>query len=231
MLKILSIGDKIDIRKIKDGDAQLQKDFYCSQLVEIQDSVRIKITMPTIGTNLVPLAPGTVYDCVFYTSQGLRQGLFQVISRFKEGNLPVIVMELKSTLKKVQRREFYRMECTLPLKYRIADKEEKIEKEQLRDLEWKNGVILDLSGGGMRFVVEEPIKKDDFIQFKIILSVKEEYRELYIYGDIVHSRTKENNVRLHECRTRFNKISEVDQDCIVAYIFESERKKLNRDNK
>ena len=231
MLKILSIGDKIDIRKIKDGDAQLQKDFYCSQLVEIQDSVRIKITMPTIGTNLVPLAPGTVYDCVFYTSQGLRQGLFQVISRFKEGNLPVIVMELKSTLKKVQRREFYRMECTLPLKYRIADKEEKIEKEQLRDLEWKNGVILDLSGGGMRFVVEEPIKKDDFIQFKIILSVKEEYRELYIYGDIVHSRTKENNVRLHECRTRFNKISEVDQECIVAYIFESERKKLNRDNK
>ena len=223
------MGDKIDIRKITEGEAQLKNDFYCSQLIEILDAIRIKITMPTIGTSLVPLTPGMMYDCVFYTSQGLRQGLFQVVTRFKEGNLPVIIMELKSSLRKVQRREFYRMDCTLPLKYRIADKEEKIPKEFFRDLEWKNGVILDLSGGGMRFVVEEPIKKDDFLHFKMVLSVKEEYRELYIYGDVVHSKTKENNIRLHECRTQFNRISEVDQDYIVSYIFEKERKKRSRE--
>ena len=229
MLKILSIGDKIDIRKITEDEEQLQSEFYCSQLIEIQDEIQIKITMPTIGTNLVPLTPGMMYDCVFYTSQGLRQGLFQVISRFKEGNLPIIIMEIKSSLRKVQRREFYRMECTLPLKYRIADKREKIPKERFRDLEWKNGVVLDLSGGGMRFVVEEPIKNDDFLQFKMVLSVKEEYRELYIYGDVVHSKTKENNIRLHECRTQFNRISEADQDYIVSYVFETERKKRNRE--
>ena len=223
------MGDKIDIRKIKEGEAQLSDDFYCSQLVEIQDAVRIKITMPTSGTALVPLTPGKLYDCVFYTSQGLRQGLFQVVTRFKEGNLPVIVMEMKSSLRKVQRREFFRMECTLPLKYRIASPDETIPKELLIDQEWKNGVVLDLSGGGMRFVVEENIKKDELVQFKLVLAVKEQYRELYIYGDVIHSKTKENNIRLHECRTRFNKISESDQDYIVAYIFEKERKKRNRE--
>ena len=62
MIKVLSMGDKIDIRKIKEGEAQLSDDFYCSQLVEIQDAVRIKITMPTSGTPLVSLTPCKLYD-------------------------------------------------------------------------------------------------------------------------------------------------------------------------
>ena len=226
VLEVLSIGDKIDIKKRREDTLQVHRDIYCSQLIELENDTTLKITMPTLGTNLILLTQGVQYECIFYTQKGLQEGIFEVTERKKEGNLPIVMLEARSGLTKVQRREFYRLQCTLPLKYRIAKKDEKIPKEKITDLEWNDGVVLDLSGGGLRFVTKDKIAQNQYVQIKLIVSVKDEYRELYIYGEIINNRAVRNNVRLREYRVQFDNIAEVDQDSIVAYIFEEERKKI-----
>lgn len=227
MLEQLAIGNKLDIKSMKKVAPGQKQPIYFSQIIDIENDIRIHITMPMQGTKQIPLEIGERFECVFYASKGLYRGEFVVIERHKEGNLPVIVMEVRTSLSKVQRREFYRFECTIPMKYRYAELDEKIPREDLPKQEWFDGIVLDISGGGLRIVVPEHLKTGDFLQFKLVLQIRGEYKELYLYGNIISSRPKPNNLRLHECRTQFYKVTESDQDLIVSYIFNEERKKRN----
>jgi c-di-GMP-binding flagellar brake protein YcgR len=225
---MLTVGDKIDVRDIRKPAEGERRKTYISQIVEIENSTQLKISMPIEGTKIVPLPEKAIYECVFYTPKGLFSGEFVVQKRFREGNFPMLRLQIRRPLKKVQRREFYRFDCTLPMKYRIASEDEKIVREEFNSLVWKDGIILDLSGGGMRFVVQEDhIEKDAFMQFHLVLEVKGEYKPVYVYGEVISSKVKPNNIRLRECRVQFVRMSEPDQNLVVAYIFEEERKKLN----
>ena len=225
MLSGLNIGDKVDIVDTKEPRSGERKSVYLSQIVDIVSSTQLKILMPTLGTRVVPLEVNKRFNCTYYTSKGLYAGDFVVIERTRENNMPVLKLEIRTPLKKVQRREYYRYDCMLPMKYREAEVDEKYTIEQMKELEWRDGVVVDLSGGGMRFVVPTGVLKDSYMQFKLVLEIKDNYREFYLYGDIISARPSPNNPRVFECRTQFKKISEVERDLIIGYIFEQERKK------
>ena len=147
MLSGLNIGDKVDVVDIKEPKNGERKSVYLSQIVDIENSTQLKILMPTLGTRVVPLEVNKRYNCTYYTSKGLYAGDFVVVERMRENNMPVLKLEIRTPLKKVQRREYYRYDCMLPMKYRIAEKDEKYTLEQMKELEWKGGVVVDLSGG------------------------------------------------------------------------------------
>lgn len=225
MLDRISIGDKVDIYDIVVNREGEQKKAYYSQVMEKINSIQLIITMPTQGTKIVPLDKGKRYSCEYYTENGLFSGDFVVVERKREGNIPVIVLEIRTPLKKVQRREFYRLDCSLPMKYRLAEKNETIAKEQLRDLQWQDGVVLDISGGGLRFAIPRNIEKYSYVQCKLVLEVRGNYKEFYIYGQVISCKNRQNNVRLHECRIKFYKLPEAERDQIISYIFAEQRKK------
>lgn len=225
MLDKLSIGDKIDIFDVFVNSDGEQKKAYYSQIMDKVNSTQLLITMPTQGTKMIPLDKGKRYRCEFYTEKGLFSGDFVVIERRREGNIPVIVLEIRTTLKKVQRREFYRLDCTLPMKYRTAEKDETIAREQLRDMQWQDGVVLDISGGGLRFAISGALEVGSYIQCKLVLEVHGNYKEFFIYGEVISCKNRPNHVRLHECRIKFYKLSEAESDQIVSFIFTEERKK------
>lgn len=227
MLEILDVGDKVDIKSLKGVREGERRPVYLSQVVEIAGAVDVKITMPTEGTKLVPLTTGEVFECCFYTKKGLYQADFQVTDRFMEGNLPVVMLRIQRPLKKVQRREYYRYSCTLPMKYRMASEDEKLTAEELNDQEWKDGVVLDLSGGGLRFAVEDDLIKDQLYQFRLVLNVKEKLKNYFLYGTLIYTGHMPSNPRLHEGRTQFIHIDESVRDEIISYIFAEERKKIS----
>lgn len=227
MLEKITIGDKIDIFDTFTNTEGEHKKAYYSQVMDKLNSTQLIITMPTQGTKIVPLDTGKRYRCEYYTERGLFSGDFVVKERKREGNVPVIILEIRTPLKKVQRREFYRFDCTLPMKYRIAEKDETIAKEQLWDMQWQDGVALDISGGGLRFAISEALEKGSYVQCKLVLEVHGNYKEFFIYGEVITCKTRPNNVRLHECRIKFYKLSEAESDQIVSFIFTEERKKRN----
>ena len=80
----------------------------------------------------------------------------------------ILVVELMSDLKKFQRRQYFRLECTLDIEYRrLEDSDvEKIKEdpELIRDImesePFTSAIVLDISGGGVRFASEEKLEPD-----------------------------------------------------------------------
>lgn len=225
MLDKITIGDKIDIFDIFTNSEGEQRKAYFSQVIEKLNRTQLMIAMPTQGTKIIPLDKGKRYNCEFFTEVGLYAGDFVVLERRREGNIPVIILEIRTQLKKVQRRAFYRLDCSMPMQYRIAEKDETVAKHQLWQKDWQDGVVLDISGGGIRFAISSALETHSYVQCELVLEVRGYNKDFYIYGEVISCKPRPNNPKLYECRIKFYKLSEPERDQIVAFIFAEERKK------
>lgn len=225
MDNIISIGDKVDIKSTKPVPKGQRPKVYASQIVDVVDFKKIKIAMPTESGHLVPLVTGGLFSVVVYSKKGMFEGNFTVVNRSKEGNIAIHILEAQTMLKKIQRRNYFRYETTMPIKYRVIAKDEQITKEEMEQVKWSDGVILDISGGGMRFVTKEEVEKGQKLQIRIVLTITEEKRELYLYADLIYVRAASAGNRLSEARVEFIKIQEPDREAIIKFIFEEQRRK------
>lgn len=169
---VLKVGDKVELTKVQaaQGDAGIRKKVYVSQIYEVVDDTKVKVGMPIENGHIVAMAPKTRLDACFYTARGLYHGRVVVVERMREKNIYVMVVELQYELKKFQRRQYYRLNCTMDLLHRPLDEEElelfdyKGITPDIDDIKgFKNGVALDFSGGGVRFISLEKYNKEDLI--------------------------------------------------------------------
>lgn len=93
----------------------------------------------------------------------------RIVDRYKSNNVYVLVMELTSNLRKYQRREYYRFSCALDMCARNLEEEEieALEKNSPYELQpglpLKHSVIVDISGGGLRFLSSQKYEPGSLI--------------------------------------------------------------------
>lgn len=253
---IASIGDKIEFEKIyyNNLDDFIHKKQYNSQLLDIVDSNTIKVAMPMARGQTTPLVVGEEYVMYIYSQKGIYMCRTIVKSREKEKKLPIIISELLSDLVKVQRRQFYRLHINFDVEFhvstsgelkiyttllhdRIGSKEEKDKLIQLLiDLQRKNrkkGLVLDISGGGMRFQSKEPLIKDDYINLFFKLNVNKIKKDFNLQALVIDSSRSldktyaETNV--YENRVQFINLTKEDREDIIRFIFYKQRKQRQRE--
>ena len=237
---IIKPGDKIDIRLIQqisqNGNKVDEIRVYKSQVYDIYEGGELEISMPSQGGKIILLPLGVRFEFVFYSHGGLYRAEGTVKERFKKDNLYSLIVELRSQLEKFQRREYYRLACTLDMKYydiTEKDAEQKTAEEvfdelrsemDIREIE-KDGTIVDISGGGLRFVS----KKENLSGCKILVVVRligeRMDKQFYLLGEIISSETvlTEKETK-YENRVQFilkdNKVREE----IICYVFDEERR-------
>ena len=217
--KFVQIGNKIEIESIKKTTGELgevTRKTYRSELYDIESEDVIKIAMPMEQSKVVLLPVDAEYSLCFYTSNGLYQCLARVIERYKSNNLFVLSMELETDLQKYQRREYYRLNTVLDMKSKaIDDNADRKSLEQVHfidtDLTFDNGTMVDISGGGARF-----ISKVRYTEYKLI-------------GKVLKSSPMENRDDSFENRIQFVNMVNDDRESIIKYIFEEERKMRHRE--
>lgn len=170
--KFISIGDKIELQVVSheyEEKPDTPVRVYHSEVNEIQSEDTIEIKMPMEKTKLILLPIDSEYDMVFYGSSGLFQCLGRIIDRYKSNNTYLLLVEMTSNLRKYQRREFYRLRCALEMHAR-ALREDEIQTVESRmpyslanDLPLKESVIVDISGGGLRFVSTHAFKQGSLL--------------------------------------------------------------------
>ena len=158
----INIGDKLDLKKIEKRlsvDPDRDVPVYISQVLDETDAGDILVAMPVSEGRVIPLNVDDEYNTTFYTKSGLLNCRTLVVGRYKKDALFLLSLRQLTDLKKIQRREYFRLSCRNPLTYRILDDNERDEIEhgfpstaKIDDDDWKNGIMLDLSGGGIRFV-------------------------------------------------------------------------------
>ena len=245
MSDVIRPGDKIDIRllqHVENSDKTgTEAVTYKSQVLDVLDNGNFEISMPIESGRMVLLPLGVRFEFVFYSGGALYRSIGLIVERYKRDNLYMLVVELKSALERFQRREFYRYNCTLNFGYFILN-EEQIKMSSadeilsdLMDVDFKEkrraGVIVDISGGGMKFCSQDELKPNDQILVMLRLTSEKTDRQFQIRGNVIDSiRVQKSKDLLYQSRVKFiiedNRIREE----IIRYIFEEERRIRQKEN-
>lgn len=235
---LLQIGNKIDITSLDKDDISRAEDgkkqVLVSQLESVEENGELTILMPVYKGKIILLSIGSRYEMIFYTRKGLYRGVCQVIDRYKEDNLFMVKVVLKSGLTKFQRREYYRLECILGMQaYELdIDDARRLDgtelEEYLKDSEIEitesDAVIVDISGGGIRFIGAKKYEEGDYLAVRTALRNEHIDLPLLVVVMIVTSRKASPNAERYETRAEFIHLSSKLRESIIKYVFDEDRK-------
>jgi len=121
--------------------------------VRVQDfaSDGIIIDRPIIEQRLMPVVPGREIEIIFQRQDATYRFQTRIVREDHLEKLPVLVIEPPKQVDRIQRREYFRLDIDLPVRYRklAAPGGEAL-------CEYMRGMILDLSAGGVKFWADIP---------------------------------------------------------------------------
>ncbi len=238
--KILSLGDRLELIRVMSEEKrkQLKKENsieakpFVSQIYDIVDEEQLKIAMPIVEGRVIPLPVNTRYDVCFFTSGGLYKSRVVITDRYKEDGLYVLVAELMSDLKKYQRRQYYRLECTLDIEYRLLEDSEvetlREEPERIQEMiengEFTTAIVLDISGGGIRFASEEHLEPGSNLLLNLNIITGNGQNVYGVMARNLSSTRIINKEHMYEQRAEYLEITGHTREAIIKFIFEQERR-------
>lgn len=247
MSHLIETGTKLELKKIRHVET-MEEISYVSRFLYQKSADEAVIEMPVKGGVLVALEPEELFQVCFYTNKGLYQCQSQVVSRYYEDSLPVAVIRFRSEFEKLQRRQYYRMECLLQMEFRTITEEEydemlfqksiskndssdkdKEENEITSKARYYSGVALDISGGGLRFNSGHAAQSGDIIALHIAFLSEEARKLQLLFARGLTVTPVQNRSELFEHRVEFVSISNMERESIIRYIFLEERKRRKRE--
>ena len=232
------LGQRVELetvtRIIADGEPQQLKKVYSSKVFDILSSERLEILMPYEQRKLVLLPVDTEYTMYFYVENGIMECSARIVDRYKTSNTFILVVELLTPLRKYQRREYYRYSCALELETREISEEERTFidtplMEFVQELPLEKSVIVDISGGGLRFISRQRYKEGTLLYCKYNLSDDEEQKMYEIVGRVLHVMPLEKRPGYFEHRIQYHNIDNRKREEIIRYIFEQERRNRKKE--
>lgn len=237
--KYVTPGDRVDIQEVersfKTGDSE--RKIYPTSVYDVLSDERLELLMPMEQTKLILLPVDIEFDLCFYTKSGIYQCFAKIIERYKNNEVYILLLELSTNLRRHQRREFYRYNCILNMQSRkLTDEEFDIyEKRGVppilkpdNHVLLEESTIVDISGGGVRFVSDSYYEQDTIIcmSYHLIMNGKEKVYELL--GKVLSSGEIENRKGQYEHRIQYVNIDNLEREEIIRFIFEEERKGRQR---
>ena len=240
--KIIDAGCKLELmavnKSLNEQKEDERKKVYYSQVYEVISDDRMEITMPLEKTKLILLPVDGEFDATFFVGENLYQAFIKIVDRYKSDNVYILLVDLTSNLRKVQRREYYRFSCALEMCSRPLAEEEIREMEKqgthymlTPGLPLKRSVIVDISGGGLRFISEQCYEPDCLIYCSYYLSFSGKTKQCECIGRILSVRELEHKKGNYEHRVQYVNMGAGDREEIIRFIFEEERKSRNSRNK
>ena len=225
-------GNRIELKS--NADTWLQRNeenrSYVSEVYDIVSEDRIDVMMPMEQGKLILLPVNGEYNVAFYSQKGLYQCNARVADRYRTNNMYILSMDLTSSLQKLQRREYYRLSCAVEMKSRLLSEYENMALKSNPAFvpnpaeEMRKAIIVNISGGGVRFVSTDHYEAEDRIYVSFPLRLAGGDHEFRVTGKVLKVEPLENRDGLFEHRVQFLKISDSEREDIIHYIFEEERK-------
>ena len=245
---LIETGTKLELKKIRHVET-MEDVRYVSRFLYQKSADEAVIEMPVKSGRMIPLEPNELFQVCFYTTKGLYQCQSQVVSRHYEDSLPVAVIKLRSEFEKLQRRQYYRMECLLQMEFCSLSEEEydellaqksdswsepaaKVQSEEAQTngrLRFYSGVALDISGGGIRFNSSYEAQPGDIIALRIAFTEEEVRKIQMLFAKVLTVVPVQNRSGMFEHRVEFVSISNMERESIIRYIFLEERKRRKRE--
>ena len=226
---IVRPGDRVDIETVVTEDKNDDKKYYITKVYDVGESGEVEVVMPSEKMRTVVLSVGVLYDLYFDAGKGIYACTAEVISRRNENGVAIAVLAPTTELRRHQRREYFRYDCVIGMNARELQADEAAFYEKhgrlMNDEQpYDKGVIVDLSGGGMRFVSAQEYKQGSLVHCRFILNNR---NKMTTYDEVVRilfADALANNQTSREYRGQFMKMESGEREEIIRFIFEEERK-------
>ncbi len=237
--KYVMPGSRVDIREIRknkgNGDENETR-IYQSHVYDVLSEDRIEVVMPMEKTKIILLSIGSEFDLFFYLTDSIYRCRAKVVGRDKKNSTYLLTMDLISNLRRDQRREYFRFSCALEMNSRVLEDDElkALEKNEMKEefiarrLPLKKSVIVDISGGGMRFVADFKYELGSVLLCKYQLDTEKGTRVYELFGKVLSIKEVENRQGVFEHRVKYINIDKEVREEIIRFIFGEERKNLRK---
>jgi len=183
---------------------------YRTRIEEVGERT-LSVGAPFIKGALIPLRIGTKLKLIFWDEVSAYSFSTKILQRIAVP-IHMFVLEMPNSIAKFQRRNFVRVPALYPASFQT------VSGEGLSDS--FKGTMLDLSGGGIRFLTEE------YVEDGSILYVQSELPngDMQTQVRVIRTEKIEDSKPQRYCvATEFHEISERDRDRIIRFIFEIQR--------
>ena len=107
---------------------------FTSKINQILMEDTIEIMMPIEQGQFVLLPRNAIYNMWVHSKNGLYECQVKIGDRYKNGNIYIQVLKVVTKVKRIQRREFYRYDCFLPMYCRHMSPDEQENKGIIRSV-------------------------------------------------------------------------------------------------
>ena len=228
--KYVAPGGEVELKAIdreRNPEENGQRKAHRSRLLKILTESRVEVAMPIVDGKLILLPVDGEDDMYFYGDNVVYQCNARVTDRYRFNGQYVLVMDLTSNLRNYQRREYYRFSCALEMDSRQLGEEEiaiAAQEELLPALPLKSSVIVDISGGGLRFVAYYAYEVNSLILCKYHLQFEGREKEYRLVGKVLAVNELEKEPGVFDHRVQYVNVDPQDREEIIQYIFDEARK-------
>ncbi len=215
------------------------RSIYISSVFGITKKEEIIFHIPTRKGHTVTIPMNVPFLAVFNTKKGMFQLSGEITKRGRLENFPVYVFVPSTKLQKVQRRDYYRFQCLIPIKVLPIPKdvailpnmelvEDDLEKYGNTYGSPVEGTILDISGGGAKFRAKTDVATDKFMYVSFRLKSNQINQVINVIARRVKSDYKDD-IGFYEHRIEFLFKEPEDRETIIKYIFDEDRRLRKKD--
>lgn len=216
---MMRMGDKVMIEhKIKvnekfefvvnDGP---YKGNYISKVADITEKI-IKVTVPYVHGEIIPLRANITVGMHFTGEQAAYSYKTRILGRDDEEDVPLLILALPEEKYRIQRREFFRLEVKEKASYRLLNKE----LEPVSEL--KETYTIDISGGGVKILINDLIEKGTLMELYLQIPGLE---NVAIISRIVNIFDLSDGLAVG---VKFVEIDRYIQEEIISWLFDYQRK-------
>ena len=181
---------------------------YRTRIEEVGEKI-IAVGAPIVDGEVVPLREGTKVKLIYWDEVSAYSFEGEIMQRVSVP-IPMFILELPDSITKVQRRNFVRVPATYPFNFQILN------QEGLSDV--YKGTMIDLSGGGIRFLTEERMENKSLIYAQLNLPSGTLETPLRVCRV---ERTEDS--KRYRVSTEFHELAERVRDRIIRCVFDIQR--------
>ena len=212
---------------------------YISSVFGVTKNKQIVFHIPTRKGHTVTIPMNVPFYAVFNTKEGMFQLTGEITKRGRLEKFPVYVFEPSTELKKVQRRDYYRFQCLIPVKVLpIPEDVALLPNMELVEIDLEkygdsygipvDGNIVDISGGGAKITSVNDILTDRYMYVSFKLKSDTVDERINVIARRIKNEYKQAR-RIYEHRIEFLFKEAEDRETIIKYIFEEERRLRKKD--
>ncbi|MFZ5987420.1 MAG: flagellar brake protein [Bacillota bacterium] len=219
----LNIGLKLEL-KLYGQESTLNNSVFVSEFEWAQSSKILFVAAPIHEGKLYPVSIGTLVDVSFISGNNLYEFRAKVIDRGVKHNISLLKIEALSDIERIQRREFFRFECAIPVSVRIMNS---LKNADFQDTNVIKTFTRDLSGGGVCIRLKEQVEQGKFISCELSLN---DFNKVGFVGKVVRLTKYDTSqgIYKYEIGVLFEKIEQKDREKIISFIFQEQRRLIKK---